>query len=58
MTFTLLLQQFNVRFPWAHLMGMTNLKVLFLTRTIVTAAGVPELQKALPNCKIEWDEAK
>jgi len=32
-----------------------GLKTLLVPRTKVTAAGVAALQKALPNCKIEWD---
>ena len=32
-----------------------TLKSLFLTGTKVTPASVAALQKALPNCKIEWD---
>ena len=36
-----------------HLKGMTTLKELGLTSTKVTDAGVAQLQKALPNCKIE-----
>ncbi len=33
-----------------------NLIILIITRTKVTAASVAALQKALPNCKIEWDD--
>ena len=36
-----------------HLKGLTNLQELDLSRTRTTDAGVAELQKALPNCKIE-----
>jgi hypothetical protein len=36
-----------------YLKGMSRLKNLDLTGTKVTDAGVAELQKALPNCKIE-----
>ena len=36
-----------------HLKGLTNLRRLELTGTKVTAAGVADLQKELPNCKIE-----
>jgi serine/threonine protein kinase/Leucine-rich repeat (LRR) protein len=32
-----------------------SLKTLNVTKTKVTAAQVAALQKALPNCKIEWD---
>ena len=38
-----------------HLHGLNRLRRLGLTRTHVTAAGVAELQKALPNCEIVWD---
>ena len=37
---------------------MRNLKVLQLQGTKVTAAGIATLQKALPNCSIEWDGAQ
>ena len=33
-----------------------GLKELDLKGTLVTAAGVARLQKALPSCKIEWDD--
>ena len=36
------------------LQGMP-LTILYVTNTKVTAAQVAALQKALPNCKIEWD---
>ena len=36
-----------------HLKGLTNLKLLFLEETKVTDAGVAELQKSLPDCKIQ-----
>jgi len=35
-----------------HLKGLTNLQTLNLRSTQVTDAGVAELQKVLPNCKI------
>ena len=35
-----------------HLKGLTSLQSLSLYRSQVTDAGVAELQKALPNCKI------
>ena len=35
-----------------HLAGMRSLEALYLNNTQVTDAGVAELQKALPNCKI------
>jgi hypothetical protein len=35
-----------------HLKGLTNLQELSLYYTKVTDAGVANLQKALPNCKI------
>jgi len=38
-----------------HLAGLTNLTELDLRRTKASAAGVAELQKALPNCQIVWD---
>ena len=34
----------------------TNLIAVRITQTRVTPAGVAALQKALPNCKIEWDD--
>ena len=33
-----------------------SLKSLKVAKTQVTASAVPALQKALPNCKIEWDD--
>ncbi len=36
--------------------GCTDLNLLRLSGTKITAAGVATLQKALPNCKIEWDD--
>ena len=36
-----------------HLKGLTNLRLLSLKKTQITSAGIAELQKALPNCKIE-----
>ncbi|MBS0207575.1 MAG: SUMF1/EgtB/PvdO family nonheme iron enzyme [Planctomycetes bacterium] len=41
----------------AHLYGLKTLSVVRLNKTKVTAAGVAALQRALPNCKIEWDGA-
>jgi len=38
-----------------HLAGQTNLESLDLRRTKASAAGVAELQKALPGCEIVWD---
>jgi WD40 repeat protein/Leucine-rich repeat (LRR) protein len=38
------------------LAGITNLESLNVQKTKVTAAQVAALQKALPNCKIEWDD--
>ena len=35
-----------------HLKGMAELQWLYLRRTKVTDAGVADLQKSLPNCKI------
>ena len=40
-----------------RLAALKNLTRLELQGTMVTAAGVATLQKALPNCKIEWDGA-
>uniref|UniRef100_A0A7C4LLH5 non-specific serine/threonine protein kinase n=1 Tax=Schlesneria paludicola TaxID=360056 RepID=A0A7C4LLH5_9PLAN len=37
-----------------HLEGLTNLEALDLRQTKVTAAGIERLQKALPQCKIDW----
>ena len=37
-----------------HLRGLANLELLNLTYTDVTPEGVKKLQKALPNCKIEY----
>jgi len=36
----------------AHLKGLTNLRTLNLTGTTVTAAGVKDLEKALPKLQI------
>jgi hypothetical protein len=38
-----------------HLHGMKSLTSIVLTKTKVTAAGVDELHKALPGCRIHWD---
>ena len=35
-----------------HLKGLTELEELTLYGTKVTAAGIKQLQQALPNCKI------
>ena len=35
-----------------HLLGLTNLQTLNLSRTQVTDTGIAELQKTLPNCRI------
>ena len=40
------------RLGLVHLKGLTNLQELSLYYTKVTDAGVADLQKALPNCKI------
>jgi beta-lactamase regulating signal transducer with metallopeptidase domain/Leucine-rich repeat (LRR) protein len=37
-----------------HLRGIKDLRELLLNDTKVTAAGIEELQKALPQCKVEW----
>ena len=41
-----------------RLAGLNGLTLLEVTKTKVTAAGVEKLQKALPNCKIEWTPPK
>ncbi|MBI3465845.1 MAG: hypothetical protein HY000_22740 [Planctomycetes bacterium] len=41
-----------------HLAGLTNLESLDLRRTKASAAGIAELQHALPNCQIVWDGAE
>jgi Leucine-rich repeat (LRR) protein len=41
-----------------HLEGLTSLESLDLRKTKVTAAGIERLQKALPQCKIDWDGTK
>lgn len=38
------------------LADLKNLKTLFVKKTQVTTADVATLQKALPDCKIEWDD--
>ena len=38
-----------------HLYGLKNLESLSLNTMHVTQAGIDNLQKALPNCKIEWN---
>ena len=38
------------------LSALTNLESLDLRRTKATAAGINDLQTALPKCKIQWDE--
>lgn len=38
-----------------ELKKVTTLKSLLLQGTQVTAAGVADLQKALPNCDVQWD---
>ena len=37
-------------------MSARRLKTLAVKKTKVTPAQVAALQKALPNCKIEWDD--
>ena len=39
-----------------YLHGLTGLEYLSLPPTIVTDAGLARLQRALPNCKIEFQE--
>jgi serine/threonine protein kinase len=41
-----------------QLENLEQLESLDLRQTKVTAAGIERLQKALPKCKIDWDEAK
>jgi hypothetical protein len=41
-----------------HRAGLPSLEWLDLRRTKASAAGVAELQNALPNCKIDWDGMK
>jgi serine/threonine protein kinase len=38
-----------------HLIDCRNLRSLRLPGTKVTAVGIVELNRALPNCRIEWD---
>jgi hypothetical protein len=40
----------------ALLQAIPTLTVLKVRVSKVTSAGVAALQKALPNCKIEWDD--
>ena len=37
-----------------HLKGLTNLQTLELDNTQVTATGLTDLRKALPDCQIEY----
>lgn len=54
---TLYLQQTNIGDNGIEqLHSMKNLRTILINRTKVTPAGVGALQKALPNCKIEWDD--
>lgn len=39
------------------LSGMSKLRTVQLQGTNVTAAGVATLRKALPKCKVEWEDA-
>ena len=41
-----------------HLAGLTNLESLDLRRTKASAAGIAELQQALPKCQVVWDGAE
>ena len=36
-----------------HLKGLTNLRSLYLSYTKITDAGLKDLQKALPDCRIK-----
>jgi len=38
-----------------HFKDCKNLTELLVQKTKVTAAGIDELKKTLPKCKIEWD---
>jgi serine/threonine protein kinase/formylglycine-generating enzyme required for sulfatase activity/uncharacterized membrane protein len=40
----------------AHFENCKNLIVLVLTKTKVTVAKIEQLKRALPRCKIEWDD--
>lgn len=40
----------------SQLSGVTTLATLNVMGTKITAASVAALQKALSNCKIEWDD--
>ncbi|MGC3966049.1 MAG: hypothetical protein QM775_01360 [Pirellulales bacterium] len=40
----------------AQLAGLPRLTYVNVKGTRVTAAGVAALQKALPNCKVDWDD--
>ncbi len=42
----------------SSLAGISTLESVRLTGAKVTSEGVVALQKALPNCKIEWDDPK
>ena len=37
--------------------GAKTLTQLHISNANITAAGIASLQKALPNCQIEWDGA-
>jgi len=39
-----------------HLKGLRKLEQLYLFNTNVTSQGIKELQEALPNCDIQWDD--
>jgi len=39
-----------------YMAALTSLESLDLRGTRATAAGVTELQEALPKCRIEWGE--
>src|SRR5262249_33703560 len=43
-------------FDLGPLADCPGLKTLFVARTKVTAAQVAAFQKALPSCKIQWDD--
>lgn len=50
----LLRRQFGLAASAARISSIVGWSILDVTSTKVTAAGVVELQAALPNCKIDW----
>ena len=41
-----------------HLAGLASLRKLDLRGSAVADEGINKLQRALPNCKIDWNETK